>query len=909
MLVDIRRTHTVNRMHANEQIMGVPPECLAAILRAAPMPTAVTRVDDGRILFANPACREMLGRPEEELVGHTMGEVGFWTQSEQRAELLQRIACDGVIHDLEQRFTSRCGETRTVLATIAGVDLDGQPCLVGHIHDITERRALEAQLRESEARFRQVTETLQQGFLLRDIDPPAVCYASPAVARIFGVDLDTLYRDPLALQSLIHPQDVEQVVTRRAAMTEPSDFEYRILRPDGETRWIRTRAEPTRSENGRPTRLASVSEDVTAERELRDALCASEERFRLLAENSTDVIARLSGDQRIVYVSPASRTVYGHEPEEMVGRFPSDFVHPDDAAALRDALAAPSAADGVVTTTLRARHCSGEIAWVEVKIRAIRDPDSGEVLEFHTVGRDVSGRRRAEAEIRRAKEEAELANAAKSEFLSRMSHELRTPLHAILGFGELLEGEDLLAHQREELMQITRGGRHLLELINEVLDLSRIERGDLRLSVEPVHVGTIVVQALELLEPLADARAVTLPAAAAEDNDVHVCADRQRLTQVLLNLLSNAVKYNCEGGSVRVRTTVGDGPTARIEVADTGIGIAAEDLSRVFAPFERIGAETTEVEGTGLGLALTKHLMEAMGGTVGVTSEIGRGTTFWLDLPVAEAPAAPPAAQAAAAPPDDGAPVRTEPRSVLYIEDNPSNIQLVEAILRHRPEVTLLVAQQGSLGLDLARERQPDLVLLDLNLPDVSGDEVLRRLRSDPRTRDLTIVILSADATPGQVARLRSAGADGYLAKPFDIQHFLAIVDGEAVPTPDVAAPPPPAPTAPAAAIDVTLLDRLRVVYREGDALAEFVHEFLTDSAERLKALVAAVDAGDAAAVRWVAHAWRGACGLTGAVHLAAALSDVETLGRVGVVPDAEELAAVVRAYDEASTALREMFG
>jgi PAS domain S-box-containing protein len=874
-------------------------ESMAVIFNAAPMPTAVTRVDDGRILFANPACQKMLGRPEDELVGRTMVEVGFWQRAEDRAAMLRTLSRDGVVHDLEQEFTRRCGDTRTVLATVAVIELDGEPCLIGHLHDVTERHRLEAELRESEARFRQVTETFHQGFLLRDIDPPEMLYASPAVARIFGLELHTLYRDPLAVQSLIHPEDVGQVLAQRDAMTGASDFEYRITRPDGETRWIRTRAEPVRTEHGRVTRIAAVSEDVTAERELRDALRESEERFRLLAENSTDVIARIDADQRIQYISPAARTIYGHEPDAMVGRFVWEFIHPDDVAAIRAGPAPSAGEDGVITTTLRARHADGGFVWMEVKIRSIRDPNSGEVVEFHTLARDVRERRKAEAEIQRAKEEAELANAAKSEFLSRMSHELRTPLHAILGFGELLEGDDLLPRQHEDLKQITRGGRHLLELINEVLDLSRIERGELRLSVEPVHVGQVLVQTLELLDPLAGARSVTLPATGYEDNDVHVRADRQRLTQVLLNLLSNAVKYNREGGSVRVRTTFGDGPTARIEVADTGIGIAPEDLSRVFAPFERIGAEATDVEGTGLGLALTKNLMEAMGGTVGVSSEIGRGTTFWLDLPIAEAPAAQPAAQA---PADVAAPVRMDPRSVLYIEDNPSNIQLVEAILRQRPEVTLLVAQQGSLGLDLARERQPELVLLDLNLPDISGDEVLRRLRSDPRTRELTIVVLSADATPGQVARLCSAGADGYLAKPFEIEHFLAVVDGAGAAEPAAAQAPRCEP------IDVTLLDRLRVVYPDGEALREFVGEFLADSAERLQALTAAVDEADAGAVRWVAHAWRGACGLVGAMQLSAALSDLETLARVGTIPDADELAAVVGVYDEATAALRAMF-
>ncbi len=429
----------------------------------------------------------------------------------------------------------------------------------------------------------------------------------------------------------------------------------------------------------------------------------------------------------------------------------------------------------------------GDYVHIEAKVRALHDPVSGELVEFHTVARDVSDRRQAEADVRRAIEEAELANAAKSEFLSRMSHELRTPLHAILGFGELLGRGELAAPQHEQLEQITKAGRHLLELINEVLDLSRIEEGELHLSLEPVLVEQVVSEAMGMLAPLAAARSVTLEPPLSKDLAMHVLADRQRLKQVLLNLLSNAVKYNRDGGSVRVTTTRDDHGIARIEVADTGIGIADEDLVRAFAAFERLGAEATEVEGTGLGLALTRRLIEAMGGSIGVDSEVGRGTKFWLDLSVVSAPEVASRASKVARPAPP-VPVRTDARTVLYIEDNPSNIKLVDTILKERPEITLLVAQQGSLGLELAREHAPALVLLDLNLPDISGEEVLRRLRADQRTARIPVVMVSADATSRQAVRLRNVGADGYLTKPFDIAQFFAVVDGAPAPAASVAA-------------------------------------------------------------------------------------------------------------------------
>ena len=372
--------------------------------------------------------------------------------------------------------------------------------------------------------------------------------------------------------------------------------------------------------------------------------------------------------------------MYGYEPEDMVGRFGWEFIHPDDLAAMTGDFSARSSGPHTITNTYRVLRGDGDYVHIEAKVRALHDPVSGELVEFHTVARDVSDRRQAEADVRRAIEEAELANAAKSEFLSRMSHELRTPLHAILGFGELLGRGELAAPQHEQLDQITKAGRHLLELINEVLDLSRIEEGELHLSLEPVLVEQVVSEAMGMLAPLAAARSVTLEPPLAKDLAMHVLADRQRLKQVLLNLLSNAVKYNRDGGSVRVTTTRDDDGIARIEVADTGIGIADEDLVRAFAAFERLGAEATEVEGTGLGLALTRRLIEAMGGSIGVDSEVGRGTTFWLDLSVVSAPEVASRASKVARPAPP-VPARTDARTVLYIEDNPSNIKLVDTIL------------------------------------------------------------------------------------------------------------------------------------------------------------------------------------------------------------------------------------
>jgi PAS domain S-box-containing protein len=378
------------------------------------------------------------------------------------------------------------------------------------------------------------------------------------------------------------------------------------------------------------------------------------------------------------------------------------------------------------------------------------------------------------AERRRAEEEADRANRAKSDFLSRMSHELRTPLNGILGFAQLLELESLPADQEESVTHILKAGRHLLGLINEVLDISRIEAGRLQLSLEPVPVGDTLCGAVDLVRPLAAQRDIELVAEVADDHR-HVLADRQRLQQVLLNLLSNAVKYNRTRGAVAVSCEERSGGRLRMLVTDTGHGISPDKIERLFTPFDRLGAEGAGIEGTGLGLVLSKHLVEVMGGTMDVTSQVGVGSTFAVEFALTAAPAD--ALKLPAASPTVQA-ERGEGRMVvLYIEDNVSNLRLVEQVLGRRPQTTLLSAMQGQLGLDLAREHRPDLILLDLHLPDVPGDEVLRRLREGPQTRGIPVVILSADATPGQVERLLAAGAQAYLTKPLDVRQLLALVD------------------------------------------------------------------------------------------------------------------------------------
>ena len=377
-------------------------------------------------------------------------------------------------------------------------------------------------------------------------------------------------------------------------------------------------------------------------------------------------------------------------------------------------------------------------------------------------------------ELSAATAEAGRANQAKSEFLSRMSHELRTPLNAILGFAQLLEMDAASAEQRESVEQILRGGRHLLGLINEVLDISRIEAGRLQLSLEPVPLHETVRQAIELVRPSAAESRVSVRSVV--DEQLHVLADRQRLQQVLLNLLSNGIKYNRPSGVVTVSSEAVAPNRLRVRVTDTGEGIAADKLARLFTPFDRLGAEASAVEGTGLGLTLSKSLVEAMGGTMRVQSQPGTGSTFSVELTVVAGPSEGLVVPSVVVESHAEDP-RRAPRKILYIEDNLSNLALVEGILARRPGTTVLSAMQGRVGVDLARDHRPDLILLDRHLPDIAGDEVFRLLRDDPRTRNIPVIVLSADALPSRMRLLLDAGVRAYLTKPLDVRSLLAAVD------------------------------------------------------------------------------------------------------------------------------------
>jgi PAS domain S-box-containing protein len=466
-------------------------------------------------------------------------------------------------------------------------------------------------------------------------------------------------------------------------------------------------------------------------------------------------------------VNPEFVELSGYTEEELLSTRFIEFVWPEDRAEFGEQFVRMVAGEDVGPLEFRVLLKDGGCRWFLSNIRVV-----GERVYGFAV--DLTDRKRAEHAEQAAKVEAERANLAKSEFLSRMSHELRTPLNVVLGFGQILELRGSLDERdRDAVESILKAGRHLLELINEVLDLSRIESGRMAISPEPVELADLASEALDLIGPLAQERSVRLTAELGLCHR-HVTADRQRLKQVLLNLLSNAVKYNRHGGEVTVSCAEGTQERLRLQVKDTGPGIPAALMDRLFEPFERLGAEADHVEGTGLGLALSMHLVKLMGGEIGAHSREGEASTFWIEL--AAAPAPPDGADSPEEAPQPTWP--SGPRRVLLIEDNLANLKLIQALIADRAHIELLPAMTGGLGVGLAREHRPDLILLDQHLPDATGTELLHRLKAHPETRAIPVVIVSADATPGQIRRMRDLGAVDYLTKPLDIPRFLRVLDG-----------------------------------------------------------------------------------------------------------------------------------
>jgi PAS domain S-box-containing protein len=573
-------------------------------------------------------------------------------------------------------------------------------------------------------------------------------------------------------------------------------IEHPVLRKDGSLGWVYVHGRRVSAPGEKPLRLVGSSVDVSERKQAEDSLRLTQ----FAVDHSSDNMFWIDTDGRVVRSNEAACRNLGYTPEEIVGmpiwELDADFTVQDWDKSLR-ALRRKHA------TRMESRQLRKDGSTFPVEVLGHYIQFGGREYVF-SIARDISAHKRAEQALKDlnqeltqlnaqlelrveartqelviAKEQAERASRAKSEFLSRMSHELRTPLNAILGFGQLLHmdgGQPLTDEQRENVDEILHAGAHLLDLINEVLDLARIEAGKLTISLEPVAIQPLLQECVTLIRPQAEARGIHIVDSIPECEG-SVWADRTRLKQVLLNLLSNAVKYNRAGGTIRLDCAA-VGAYTRLRVSDTGAGLTPEQQRSLFVPFERLAADQAGIEGTGIGLALSARLAEMMRGSVGVESTPGVGSTFHVQLPTATA--APVTHQDAAhisGVRSRAALVGEAPRHILCIEDNPANLRLIERVFASRRGVRLSTAMQPALGLELARNQRPDLILLDINLPEMDGFEVMACLREHPATRAIPVVAISANAMAQDIERGKAAGFADYLTKPVEVEKLLKVVD------------------------------------------------------------------------------------------------------------------------------------
>jgi len=533
---------------------------------------------------------------------------------------------------------------------------------------------------------------------------------------------------------------------------------------------------------GRALRIETAVNDRTlalqreiGERERTEAeLRASEQRFRNILNNVPIGVVYTDLRGNVQQLNPRFCELTGYDSGEAIGMNLSRVHHPEDR--LEDLELTRQLIQGDIPMYRRqGRYITrdGRLVWVQSTVALLRDLQ-GEPHRIVGVVEDITEHLRL-AEAERARAVAEAANLAKSEFLSRMSHELRTPLNAMLGFAQLLEidpNHPLPASQQPWVAQIQSAGWHLLDMINDVLDLSRIESGTLNLQLHTLALREVLASTLALVERDAQRRGLTITQDVPGDTP-QVTGDPTRVKQILTNVLSNAVKYNSEGGRIHIATRVNDHDGVDVIVTDTGLGMTAEQLGQLFQPFNRLGRERSALEGTGIGLVVSQRLAELMGGSLTAHSTAGQGSSFILSLPRAVALISPGSevdADAAAAP-------EYHQRIVHYVEDNETNIEVMRGVLSRRPQVRLDVSLTGLEGLAAIRAARPDLVLLDMHLPDIDGLELLRLLKADPDTADIPVVAVSADALSSQIRSALDAGAQQYLTKPISVTELLAVID------------------------------------------------------------------------------------------------------------------------------------
>ncbi|NQU59096.1 MAG: PAS domain S-box protein, partial [Rhodospirillales bacterium] len=728
--------------------------------------------DLGVILSWNESAKRLFGYRNREILGKSVTTLIPEQFRQAHLDGFKRV-CDGgeskvIGKTVELRGLRKDGTEFPLDLSLTTWEAEGKMFFAATMRDITERIESEAQLRKLSLAVEQNPVSI----VITD-NNGKIEYVNPAFTGVSGYTFEeAIGNNPRMLNSGEHSKEFYENLWKTITSGKTWSGEMRNKNKNGEIYWESVSISPIQSTDGQITNFVAVKEDISERKQAEQATTLLKNAVETISEG----FAIYDADDRLVICNAKYLDIY---------QLSSEFIAPG--TTFEDILRL-GIGNGQYPSAI-----GREDEWLEERIYHHRNPGNPieqrlpngrwlRVSEYKMPDGSVAGLRtditelkNSEEAMKKAREEAENASRAKSDFLSSMSHELRTPMNAILGFAQMLEynpKEPLTKTQKGCVDHVMRGGQHLLELINDVLDLAKIESGKVDLSIANVLAKTVLDDCLSLIQTIAEDRRIEIVVEEGFQTGKKVRTDQMRFKQSLLNIMSNAIKYNRENGKVTIDCRATSGGFLHVSVTDTGAGIPEKMLGGIFEPFNRLGAENTEIEGTGIGLAITKQLIERMDGRIGVDSEVGKGSTFWIELPLVERKLIDKAIANEETQNDRPNLLPELSGTILYVEDNPANLALMEMIIKRIEGLTLISAHNAELGIELAKSGSPDMIILDINLPGMNGFEALEKLQSLKQTKDIPVIALSANAMPRDIKRGIDAGFLSYLTKPIKVEEI-----------------------------------------------------------------------------------------------------------------------------------------